>query len=112
VADQGLSTALGNALIAVFDWSWPRVMPRIDAVAERLADLVIPDPPMTVRTLDGEILTGILVVDRGQVICFLGARNPAPPHAQHPRRPQYEQRYPYESDEELWARGVDPYPRR
>jgi hypothetical protein len=113
VADQGLSTAFGNALIAIFDWAWPRVAPRLNDVAEHLADLVIPEPPMTIRTLDGEILTGILVVNRGQAIAFLGTRHPAPTYAPSPpRRPPFEQRYPFESDEELWARGVDPYQRR
>lgn len=111
MADEGLSTAFGNAIVAVFEWTWPRVAPRIHAVAERLAELVLPDPPMTVRTLDGEILTGVLIVDRGQVLAFLGSRHAARVHAPQPTTPRYEQRYPFESEEDLWSRGVNPYPR-
>jgi len=55
---------------------------------------------MTVRTLDGEILTGVLIVDRGQVLAFLGTRHPATSRAS----PHHQRPHEYYDDEPLWNR--------
>jgi len=96
-----------EALLSIWKRIWPPIRRRLRAIFERAADVVRPDPPMTVRTLDGEILTGILIVDRGQVRAFLGTRQPAasraPPHQHRP--------HDYYDDEPLWDRHGQPYGR-
>ncbi len=96
-----------EALLSIWKRIWPPIRRRLRAIFERAADVVRPDPPMTVRTLDGEILTGILIVDRGQVLAFLGTRQPAasraPPHQHRP--------HDYYDDEPLWDRHGQPYGR-
>ncbi len=98
---ERLSALLGDALISFVDWVWPKVAPRARRVLEHVVDAVRPDPPMTIRTLDGFTVTGVLVADRGQVLVFLGTRLPVPA-----TQPQY----PYD-DEPLWRGGAYPYPR-
>ena len=99
--ERALSGALGDALVAALDWTWPRLCPRVRTVLESLGEAVLPDPPMTIRTLDGDIVTGFLFVDRGQVVAFIGSRRPAPspfPRWEHEglgdERPGFRGRYP------------------
>ena len=98
---------LEEALLSLWRRVWPPVRRRIEGVFERAADVLRPDPPMRIRTLDGEILTGVLVVDRGQVICCLCTGGPAasraPPHQHRP--------HDYYDDEPLWDRHGQPYGR-
>jgi hypothetical protein len=80
-----LSTALGDTLIAIIDLVWPRVAPRLGQLMEDVGEALCPHPPMSIRTLDGHVLTGIVLVERGQVLAFLGTRQVAP--AAYPWRP-------------------------
>jgi hypothetical protein len=105
-----LTTLIGDAFVLFYEWAWPRVAPRLEDIADRVADAVRPDPPMIVRTLAGEILTGFVVVDAGRVLAFLGTRagpTPAPPHGYGctPRHPQYD------DGEPLWPSDVPPHRR-
>ena len=108
MAERGLSTAIGDALLSFVELTWPKVITRVDELLERVADIARPHPPMTLRTLDGEVLTGLLVLDRGQAILFLGVREPgsfatAPSPPPPPRHPL--------DDGDLWQGRVDPYRR-
>ncbi len=75
---ERLSALVGDALISFVDWVWPKVAPRARRVLDHVVESVRPDPPMTLRTLDGMTFTGVVVADRGQVLVFLGTRLPAP----------------------------------
>jgi hypothetical protein len=88
VDQQGLSLVFGNAIVSLFEWTWPRMPPRVRDFAQSVKEYVLPDPPMTVCTPSGEIITGFLVVDRSRVVVFVGTRTPGR-HAdvdQPPRR--------------------------
>lgn len=78
---DALSGLAGDAIVAVLDWAWPRLRGRARRVIEHIVEAVTPDPPMTVRTLDGATFTGIVIADRGQVLVFIGTRVTV----QHPR---------------------------
>jgi hypothetical protein len=106
--ERGLTFAIGDALVALVDWAWPRVSLRVDEFVEKVAEAVRPEPPMSIRTLDGQVLTGLLVCDAGQVILFVGTRA-QPSNGFTPPRP--EPRDPRRYDDgsvPLWAREVDP----
>lgn len=105
MAGRELSRTIGDALLSATEWAWPHVRSRVDAALEHVAELARPHPPMTVRTLDGEILTGLVVVDHGQAVFFLGVREPG--RSAPPQPP------PRFDDEPLWSRDlqVDPYRR-
>ena len=112
MADRGLSRAVGDALVTLLDWASPKIESKVDSVLESVADAVRPDPPMTIRTLSGEILTGLLVADRGQVVLFIGTRSmsgasPSPrvPSPYEPKRSPF--------DEGPWPEDlhIDPYGR-
>jgi hypothetical protein len=79
--------------------------PRLEATLEDIADLLRPHPPMSLRTMDGEILTGVVVVDRGRVIAFLGTRSAPPPLTQFRSAP------PFEHDDDYWDPPHGPYGR-
>ena len=111
MAERTLTTAIGDALLALIEWGWPEVRFRTQAFLERVGDAVRPSPPLSLVSVDGrEVLTGIALLDRGQVLAFLGTRNPAvsrtPPLHQYPR-----EQYPDEFDEPLWDRHGRPYGR-
>ncbi len=106
--ERGLTVAVGDALVALVDWAWPRVSRRVDGLLEQVAEAVRPDPPLSIRSLDGELLTGVIVVDRGKA----GAgQPPIPLGPSHPERGR--SRF---EDEAIppWARDldIDPYRRR
>jgi hypothetical protein len=118
VAQPGLSLAIGDALLAVVDWAWPRVAPRVDDLFERVADVLRPDPPLSIRSLEGHLLTGLIIVDRGNVLLFIGSRLPAAGSTQGaiPLGPSHHDRRPGRFDDDAippWARDleVDPYRR-
>lgn len=107
---RGLSAVLGDALVALLDWSWPRIQPKVDAAVDFVADAVTPHPPMSLRTLDGELVTGLVVLNRGQAIVFIGVREPGP------RTTHTYAGDPFHDDEPLWQRDardvrLDPYRR-
>ncbi len=109
-----MTSAIGDALLGAAEWAWPRLRSGAD-VFERLVQAATPEPPRTLRTIDGELVTGLAVMNRGQVLIFVGVREhatsstraaPAPaPH--RPLRPLYEEDLPE------WARDpqLDPYRR-
>jgi hypothetical protein len=84
VAGQDLREEIGQALIALFEWTEPRLAAVADAAFEYLSDVARPEPPMSICTPDGEVLTGVLVVDRGRVLLFLGSRQPPSRAHVHP----------------------------
>jgi len=107
----GLTSAIGEALLELVEVVWPDAAPHVARVARQVADAVRPDPPFTVTTQDGELLTGILVLDRGRALLFFGTRNAAtsgrgyrPPD---PPDPSYSDRgfvpRGYEPDQSLWS---------
>jgi hypothetical protein len=108
LAEQSLSAALGDALIAFLDFAWPCVAPRFEDFFESVADAVRPDQPMSLHTLDGQVVTGVAVIDRGQVIAFIGTRQSV--STSHPWRAHREEP-PYDDDSPLWARDRGPYGR-
>jgi hypothetical protein len=108
VAQPPLIGALGDALISFLDWAWPRVAPRFEDLFESVADAVRPDPPMSLHPLDGQIVTGVAVIDRGQVIAFVGTRQPA--SASHPWRPHRDDVL-FDDGSPLWGRDHGQYGR-
>jgi len=112
VADRALTHALGDALLALIEWGWPRLRQQTGALLERVGDAVRPSPPMTLVSLDGrEVLTGVVVLDRGQAIAFLGTRHPATSRAPPPHQYPHERDRHEFDDEPLWERHVRPYGR-
>jgi hypothetical protein len=103
-----LTDAIGDALLSVIEWAAPRISSRVDEWVEKVAEIVRPDPPMTVRTLDGLVLTGLLVCDAGHVILFIGTRAPPSNGFTSPRHESRDPRHHYDGTIPLWARDVDP----
>jgi hypothetical protein len=111
LAEQRLTNRIGDALVALVEWTWPHLTSRLEPMFERVGEFVRPDPPVSIRTLDGELLTGLIVADRGQVLLFVGTRTvPASSHSD--RRDPQPPRYPADGIP-LWPRDleVDPYRR-
>jgi hypothetical protein len=104
--ERGLTVAIGDALLSFVEWAVPRISSRVDEWIEKIGDVVRPDPPMSVRTMDGLVLTGLLVVDRGQAVLFIGTRSP-PSGGLPPRFDDRSRRYD-DGSVPLWARDVDP----
>ena len=73
---ERLSALIGDALVTFFDGLWPKLEPRARRVFEHVVEAIRPDPPMTLRTMDGMTFTGVVVADRGQVLVFIGTRLP------------------------------------
>jgi hypothetical protein len=103
-----LTDAIGDALLSLVEWAAPRLSPRVDEWVEKVAEIVRPDPPMTVRTLDGLVLTGLLVCDAGHVIVFIGTRAPPSNGFTSQRHESPDSRRYEEGAMPLWARDVDP----
>jgi hypothetical protein len=97
---------LGDALVAFLDWTWPSL--KFGEIFDSVADAVRPDPPMSLHTLDGQVVTGVAVIDRGQVIAFIGTRQPV--SASHPWR-SHRDEPPYDDDSPIWGRDRGPYGR-
>jgi hypothetical protein len=111
---EGLTHAIGEALLELVELVWPAAAPHVERVARQVAEAVRPDPPFTVTTQDGEVLTGIVVLDHGRAVFFFGSRNvgaPKPAHQapayQAPERSYPERGYPernYDADQSpLWS---------
>ena len=97
MAEQRLTSHVGDAIVALLDWAWPQLRGRARRVLEHIIEAAKPDPPMTLRTLDGMTFTGIVVADRGQVLVFLGTRLPAT------NQPRY-----YDDEPSFWG-GPRPH---
>jgi hypothetical protein len=97
---------LEEALLQFWKRAWPPLRRRIDSLFERAADVVRPDPPLYMQTLDGDTVTGIVVLERGQAVAFLGTRHPRAArtsgHHQYPNDP-------FREDDPLWDRHGRPY---
>jgi hypothetical protein len=63
---------------------------------------------MTIRTLDGLVLTGLLVCEAGRVIVFIGTRAPPLNGFTSSRHESPDSRRYEEGSMPLWARDVDP----
>lgn len=98
---ESLAAKIGDALVALLDWGTPRLGDRLGPSLERFAEYVRPHPPISIVTLDGQALTGLLVADRGQVLAFLGTRQPC-------ASSRHKSGFGYD-DEPLWRH--DPYGR-
>ena len=104
---RGLADAIGAALLSLVEWAAPRLTSRVDEWVDKVAEAVRPDPPMTIRTLDDFVLTGLLVCDAGRVIMFIGTRVPLSNGAPSPRpQPRDPPRYD-DGSIPLWARDLD-----
>ena len=103
-----MTDAVEEALLRLWRRVWPPIRRRIRAFFERAADAVRPDPPLYMRTLDGETVTGIVILERGQAVAFLGIRHPAASRGP----PQHPYRYPDAFDDEPpWDRRGQVYGR-
>jgi hypothetical protein len=111
---EGLTHAIGEALLELVELVWPAAAPHVGRVARQVADAVRPDPPFSVTTQDGEVVTGVLVVDGGRVLFFFGTRHAAAskPAYRPPDQGYPERGYPppsYDRDQSpLWS---PPYTR-
>jgi hypothetical protein len=103
---RSLTEAIGDALLSLIEWAAPRITSRVDEWVEKVAEAVRPDPPMIVRTIDGLVLTGLLVCDAGHVIVFIGTRSP-PSNGSSRHDPRDPRRHE-DGAIPLWARDVDP----
>lgn len=112
MAEQRLTARIGDALVGLIEWTWPHLTSRLEPMLERVGEFVRPDPPISIRTLDGELLTGLIVADRGQVLLFLGTRTSPQGSVHSERRDPPSPRYPGDGIP-LWPRDieVDPYRR-
>jgi hypothetical protein len=103
---------LEEALLCLWRRIWPPVRRRIEDVFERAGDVLRPEPPLYLVTLDGDVVTGIVVLDRGQAMAFLGTRHPRASRASPSHHHQPHHRYPNEFDDEpLWDRQGRPFGR-
>ncbi len=110
MAERTLTTAIGDALLALVEWEWPRFRQQTQALLGRVGDAVRPSPPLSLISVDGrEVVTGIIVLHRGEVIALLGTRHAAMSRA--PPLHQYERDRNEFDDEPLWERHVRPYGR-
>jgi hypothetical protein len=115
---EGLTSAIGDALFALLDFAWPDIGPKVERAAARVAEALRPEPPLVLHTVDGELITGFVVLDRGRALLFFGIRHvppssPAPEARYRPVEPQYEpksytDRERTYDDQLLWPR---PYTR-
>jgi hypothetical protein len=108
---QRLSSRIGDALIGLLTWTWPHVESRIGDVLGKAADVLRPDPPLSIRSLDNELLTGLIVSDRGQVLLFLGTRTAPQGSTYSERRDPPSPRYSGDGIP-LWPRDVEVDPSR
>jgi hypothetical protein len=110
MAEQPLTVAIGDALVTFLDFAWPQVALKLEELLETVAEAVRPDPPLSLSTVDGQVVTGVAVIERGKVIAFIGTRQPGQqpqPWRSHRDDP------PFDDNAPLWGRDVrvDPYRR-
>jgi hypothetical protein len=84
-----------EALLRFFRRSWPPLRDQLDGFGRRAADAVRPEPPLFMQTLNGDVVTGVVILERGQALAFLGIR-----HARTPRSSPHHH-YPHYDDEPL-----------
>jgi hypothetical protein len=84
LAERELTNVVGDALVSLMEWTWPRLRPSARQIFERAAEGVRPDPPISLG--------------------FVGWRHPLASPPRHERRP-------YGDDASLWHQEIDPYRR-
>jgi len=105
----GLTSAIGEALLQLVQFVWPSAAPQIGHFAGRVADVVRPDPPFTLQTPEGEVVTGIVILDAGRTVFFFGTRQSRSPRTvpQSSERSYPERGYaerPYDGEQSpLWS---------
>jgi hypothetical protein len=102
---QGLSALIGDAFFAMLDFTWPDIRPRVERIIEQAGEVLRPDPPFTLQTSDGQVVTGFVVLDRGRALLFIGIRqfpSSSPNPAYRPPDRPYEGRHYDEPG--LWPR--------
>lgn len=105
MAERELTTAVGDAIVSLLEWTWPRLRPSARQIFERVADGVRPDPPIRLCSVDGrECLTGVAVMSRGDVLGFVGWRHPLSNAIRSETRR-------YVGDEPLWRDEYDSFRR-
>ena len=80
MAEHELTDHIGAALASLLSRIWERLKPKLTAVIDTLVDIARPEPPMTMRTIDGYVVTGVVIIDRGRVIALVGTRHFASAH--------------------------------
>jgi hypothetical protein len=105
LAERELTTVVGDALVSLIEWTWPRLRPSARQIFGRVAEAARPDPPLHLCSSDGqESLTGLAVMNRGHVLGFVGWRHRVTgSFRSEPRR--------CVGDEVLWRDEVDSYRR-
>jgi hypothetical protein len=98
---------VGDALIALLDWAWPRVVPRLDEWREKISDAVRPDPPISIRTTEGLLLTGLIVADQGRVLLLIGMPSAPSAACERPRREPSPRGH--DADGPTWTRDVESH---
>jgi len=94
VARDEVEDALGRAVLELLARAWSKIRPVVSELAHDFIELARPHPPIFLVTLQGDVLTGIAVMEGGRVLAFIGTRSPAP-------APRYGRHDPY--DEPLWS---------
>jgi hypothetical protein len=69
-----VTALVSEMVVAALDWAWPRVRPTLRTAATVLVEAARPFPPMTIRTTEGHLVTGVMLVQHGHVRYFVGAR--------------------------------------
>ena len=84
----GLSPLIGDALLSLLNLNWPDMRPRVERAAKRVAEVLRPEPPFELHTTDGQVISGLVVLDRGRALLFLGIRQiPTSSSSSSARRP-------------------------
>ena len=105
---DGLTDAIGEALLSCVVVIWPDAVRHVKDVAGKVAEAVRPDPPLNLQTPDGQTVTGIVVLEQGRALLFFGTRQPSvsKPVYHAPERHFPEHGYPertYDNDQSLWS---------
>jgi hypothetical protein len=112
VAD-GLTNSIGEALLSFVQVVWPDAAPQVRHFAETVGGAVRPNPPFTLQCPDGQTVTGLVILDHGRALLFVGTRQPAVtkptyqvPERSYPERGVTDRGYPertYDADQSLWS---------
>jgi hypothetical protein len=99
-----VNDALEEALLHIWRQVWLPLKRRAEDVMGGVADVLPPSPAMYLCPLDGGTVTGVVVLQKGQAVAFLGTRHPASTSGRQP--------FPHSDvDDVPWGRHVDPYRR-
>lgn len=74
---DGLTTAIGEALPSFVQVAWPTAAPQVRRFAETVFEAVKPNPPFRLHCHDGQTATGLVILDHGRALLFVGTRQPA-----------------------------------